>query len=172
MRTRHQERQFYRRTNTLLLCFALTYVTFSAGRKLTGFDEFFPVTSWALFNLIPSNRHDYSIRITSIDGKPLPAPLMFEDAAQYFPAVSTRAAWDTIQAIGQSLRSHNTTALAERRTYLEQMHLAAHAPVTYDLVYRYYDPLERYQTHTFRSIQTLATFTAPIRSTAVAIAKP
>jgi hypothetical protein len=174
--SRRRERTLYRRTNITLVVALLVYLALVVDReRVAGREEIYPASGWSLFSKVPNEVSDFAVRVASVRGGRLDVPVFLEEAKQLYPAAwSSHAAHNTIQTLGKAIEAGDADAVAHTRSMLERLYLNARAPVTYDIVARRYDPLERFRTARpalfrfaaspksahFRETRTLATFSS------------
>jgi hypothetical protein len=161
-----REYQNYCRTQRLLVALVVVYVALAVERETVhGRGEIFPFASWSLFTLVPNEVRDYTVHITEINGRRIDPPLAYENSHAHFLNAHSHNAYISIQKLGRAVESKDDAAIRRIRGYFEHLDLnmrsgevAGGAGVTYDIVTRRYDPVERWRQGTFRSTRLLATF--------------
>jgi hypothetical protein len=156
------ERRRYRRTSATLVVGLVVYLTLVVDReRVAGREEFYPASGWSLFSKVPNEVGDYAVRLVSVRSGRLDPPVFLEEAKNLYPgAWSSHAAHNTTQTLGQAIERGDADAAADARAMLERLYLNTRAPVTYELVARRYDPLERFRTGRIHEARTLATFSS------------
>src|SRR5215213_8458041 len=98
-----RERRRYHRTNLALVALVAVYLMIAISRKAAKADDWFPITSWALFSTVPNEHRDYALQLLEVDGKKLDPPVLFEHADGMFYSARHSTARGMIQAIGTAL---------------------------------------------------------------------
>jgi hypothetical protein len=122
--------------------------------------EFFPFAPWDLYSHVPNDFADYGLRVTSLDGAPLAAPVYFEAAPDWFAQAQSILAVESIQALGRAVEGGDAAEIARARGIVERDYLAGHPRLRYEVVKRSWEPLERWRSGRFASEAVLAAFEA------------
>lgn len=121
-------------------------------------NEIFPVFSWSLFTFIPNDFHDYALRIIAIDNENLNPTLYFQDAGHWFPETDSMSAYDSIQKLGTAVSAKDVKRIEEVRQFLEPIYLGEVKSVSYEIVERSFDPLDRWKYGKFNTVRSLGFF--------------
>jgi hypothetical protein len=136
----------------------LIYVAVSAQREMVnGRDELFPFSAWSLFTIVPNDVHDYSLRLLAINDRPVAPEFLEQAQARGWFAANRHGAYMTVQFMGMALDRGDVTGADQQRRLLERLHLTGHGSITYELVARRYDPIDRFRSGKFEEIRTIAT---------------
>jgi len=125
------------------ICYPLLSGTVLAVRWSKTANEIYPFFSWALFCFVPGQKSDLGIRIVEVDGDTLADPTFIEQAPDLFPGAASSTTHLTIQQIDRRAARDDD---ASRHLLEQNVLLDGHASVTYEVVLRKYDCLERYRT--------------------------
>ena len=133
----------YRRLKILIIAILISYSFLGVVLQLfiSGRNEIFPVFSWALFAKVPNKIDEYSIRIISVNGKPLQKVVSYNNASRWFTKSNSVNAYYTIQTLGRAVSSGNAVKVQEIRKYFEPLYLGDVKTVKYDLIKRSFNPL-------------------------------
>src|SRR5437773_1847468 len=86
-------------------------------------EEWFPISSWALFNVVPNECNDVAIRVLEIDNEALRPGLMFEQCRDCFPEAKAIEVRRLAQQIASAVRRGDVEGAAHMRDLLEHLHL-------------------------------------------------
>ena len=124
-------------------------------------DEVFPFFDWDLFSVVPhAEETDYGLRVIEVDGEPLPQPLFLEETDGLFPLSRSPTANEIVQALGAAVRRGDDSETARALALLKTVVLEPHE-VTFEMVLRDYDIVERARSRRFIRIDRLTIFEAP-----------
>ena len=150
----------YRRLQTLLA--ALLAGTFVLGMvsAVRPSGEIFPFASWFLFSLVPQQVTSYDILVKSWGGRTFdpPKPLIEVEGLVYSPRSSV--IYQLVQRYGQTLDSGATTE-ADHAWQLLRSKFTSAEPVTFEVVKRTYNPLDRARGGTIEQIRIAPAESAP-----------
>jgi hypothetical protein len=115
--------------------------------------------SWFLFSHTPNEKWStqYTVRILEFDGKVIDPPVLFSEAYGIVEKPKSSKPRDLIRRFGSSTATGRDAESERLRRLFEQIYLPA--PIRYELVIISYDPVKRYKTGEFESIQKLGEFT-------------
>ncbi|MEM7331236.1 MAG: hypothetical protein AAF490_04020 [Chloroflexota bacterium] len=119
--------------------------------------ELFPFFNWSLFTKVPNEKHDFGLRLLTVDGEPLSEPIYFEEADAWFDEAHSIVAYQAIQQFGSAVREADETTIEEIRPFVESTYLE-NQTVRYELVRRTYLPISRVQTGAFVNEEVLGQF--------------
>lgn len=126
--------------------------------------EHFPVFKWELFSKVPDRQEvDYGFRIIEIDGRPLVFPRYFEQMPSTFDRARSPDVTHLSRSVGLAVKRGDERTAEDRRRRFETRFLAGH-DVTFEVVERRYDTIERATCNCYTSETVLATFTYEGRS--------
>jgi hypothetical protein len=132
----------YRRLQALLL--AILVGTFALGlvSAVRPAGEIFPFASWFLFSLVPQRVTSYDVLVSSWGDRKFtpPKPLIEVDGLISNPGSST--VYQLVQRFGQATEAGNRAAADEAWRLLRAKFSSAE-PVTFDVIKRTYDPIDR-----------------------------
>jgi hypothetical protein len=125
-------------------------------------DEVFPFFNWELFSRVPEpERTSWSVRLVEVNGEPLPDGVYFEDAGGIVPLAGSSAAFVTMQRFGQGVEAADPVRVDEARRVLESRYLGHFDAVSYELVRRTYDVLDRVTCDCFTDEVVIGEFSIP-----------
>lgn len=143
-------------TKISLALLLLLYVSIAVSTHLTKQPEIFPFFSWSLFSSVPQpEKTNYGLRLIAVDGKTLQTPLFFEEGEQYFAGANSIMAMTTIRRLARAIEAGNAGQIVEYQTFFEEMFLAEASDVAYEVVRRTYNPVERWRTGRYISVECL-----------------
>lgn len=134
------------------------YLLIGYGFKLTLDRELFPIFSWSLFTNVPNRINDYGIRIVAIDGQPLDTPFYYEDGKGTFTAYDSAQAYFNFRDLGRALETGDTENATEIRGYMEALYLEEAGQVSYEVVARSWDAIDRWNGGAYLSEEVIATY--------------
>lgn len=102
--------------------------------------EFFPVYSWMIFRSVPSETTLYFLKITEIDGRPIP-DVLFPSQSPW-PLQRRDAAGKVVRQFGRAWEVGDKNAASEYRRLMEDRFFPSNWSVRYTLVRHTYRPLE------------------------------
>lgn len=147
----------YRRLQFGIFALILLYTAVSYTTTRVRGVELFPFFNWSLFTNVPNEKHDFGLRLLSVDGEMLNPPLYFEEADVWFAESHSIVAYKTIQGFGNDIRKNNEMSVAETRPFIESFYLEGKA-VEYEVVRRTYHPVERFRSGSFVDETALTQF--------------
>ncbi len=136
----------YQKSQGIILLIALAYASIGLTSWATKSPEIFPFFSWDLFSSVPQPvASNYGLRIHEVDGQILHEPIYFEHADRFFRNAKSIEAFTLIQNLGHAISTRNTTEAETIRQMLEMTHLQDASTLSYEVVFRRFDVIERWQ---------------------------
>jgi hypothetical protein len=158
-RTPSAERSRLRWTRRALAALLALYLSLVVLRESQmGAQELYPFASWSLFTWVPNEVNDHSIRLLSIDGRPLDPPIFFEDSREHFRGAPLSPARVMMLHLGRATESADEKTAADLRRRFERLYLDGQGAVEYEIVARRFDPLERWRQGHFRGLTPLGRY--------------
>lgn len=122
-------------------------------------EEHYPVFKWELFSKVPDRKEiDYGFRITAVDDRVLLVPRYFEQAGEFFSMTKSPDATHLARSLGMAIDRGWESRAEDVRDRFEARFFAGH-DVTYEVVERRYDTIERVECRCYESERVLATYT-------------
>ncbi len=119
--------------------------------------EIFPFYSWVMFALTPQEEEDYAVKISVVEGVPLDVPVVFQEAGELVHSAESIAVYQRIQRMGKAWEKGDTgcgdRAIFEREYFRKR--------VSYDLVKRRFDPIERWKSGRFEETRLMTAEAGP-----------
>ncbi|MEZ5139356.1 MAG: hypothetical protein R2702_10535 [Acidimicrobiales bacterium] len=141
------------------LAFVLSYLAVLAWHGPESTEEAYPVFNWSLFSEIPDRTFsDYSVRLTSVDGRDLPEPVYFEAARAQLPRLyQNPGGYRLIQQLGSAIDRGDDAAAEGFDAALDERWLEEVDVAEYEVVRRTFDILERRSCDCFTEETVIAT---------------
>lgn len=140
--------------------FAVALVIYFAGGLATsGYQkEVYPFFSWFLFDQVPNEKQDFTMRIISYGGQEYDPPLEFSQASHIFQSINQSATqyFYVIQDLGYGILNKNDSQAQNARERLEKIFLGA--PAKYEILQVRYDPVQYWKTGEFIEAKLMATY--------------
>jgi len=123
-------------------------------------DEFFPFFSWSLFSDTSNERIDFTIRLESVDDKPLASPRLYYDMRETFIHARQRDVLlqKTVYRLVVAIRAQDEETISRMRRLIEDRYMADIKSAEYDVARLTYNPITRLRTGEFKDISVLATY--------------
>jgi hypothetical protein len=131
--------------------FLVLYVGVIAVNSPTGgAEEVFPLYSWDLFSRVPPRDNlDYDLRLIALNGRKLETPLYFSEAGPFVAGSRSPEAALVIEKFGKALARHDRVAADHQQNLLDGRFLVNVKTVSYEIVRRRWNLLERSKCHCF-----------------------
>lgn len=131
-----------------------TYTLFGTGED----KNMIPFFHWFLFALVPNESAEtqYELRITGVNGTPLPAPIPFAHADAIVIAAHSNKARDGVRRLARALSEKDRVGADMIRQQFEAAFLPPN--ISYEIVALKYRPIVRFQTGTIDSTIIMGTF--------------
>ena len=154
--------RIYRASILCVLLFAVAYPVVSGGvlatSRRTSVIEIYPIAPWSLFCFIPNRESDFGVQLHTVDGNMIDDATYFNEHAE-LSEKERIIAYNVVQRMGAFHDAEDSTALYERREFFERSVLAQAAGiVSYELVRRDFDVLERWKTGECDRVESLVEF--------------
>jgi len=109
--------------------------------------EIFPLFTWSLFSTTPSSQKmDIGLYVTEIDGERIDPSLDFMVSRSRFNYAGDITAYHVIQKLGHAINRKNEEREQSFRGLVEKKYLkSAQSDISYQIVQRTYDPVERWK---------------------------
>lgn len=122
--------------------------------------ELFPFFSWSLFSTSSDHRTDVTLRVRSVDGRPLAEPTLFYHLKDTFAAARDKdpRLMKLLDRLAVAIRSADTRTADHLREVVELTFMREVAAIDYDLVLVSYNPIERLRSGAIDSVQVVASF--------------
>lgn len=146
----------------VFIAFVFLYAGISCAARATahrtGMIEVFPVFAWSLFSKVPNTRSEYAIRIVRMNGEPLEPKVFLGAYGKPFRQFGSTD-YRKLQAWGAAVAANDELTATKKRAEFESTYLQPFArQLTYELTFRRYDVLERWEDDAFEQITVVATF--------------
>lgn len=137
----------YTRTKILLCCLVLGYLSVALVLGLSlHHREVFPFFSWSLFSTVAEKKSEFAVLVTRLDDQTFDPPLEFMESKGAFPGAGSIRAYYTIQNLGAAALRRRGEDIQRLRQVFEGTYLGSDGrQVEYRLIFRSFDPLERWQ---------------------------
>lgn len=151
---------YYKRLRVKLLIIVALYPVIALYSMRAFEREIFPFFWWELFSYIPAQqRQDYGLRIIQYgDRKPDPPPY-FEHASPLINNPTSIEAQTSIQLLGAAIEQSESGEAEKLRRLIETVHMQDPQSVTYQVIRREFDLIERWQCQCFAEEEVIAEFT-------------
>lgn len=135
------------RKNGFFLLFLLYALIATLGMKFHERKEIFPVFSWSLFTYVWEYAWGYEIEITRVDDQVFDPPKNYYELAHIFPHAASRSPGPkkAASALGKANKD-DPARLDELRAVIETRYLRGPERVDYNIVFVFFEPLERWHT--------------------------
>lgn len=140
-------------TSVVILYFLIGNFTWALYRH-----EFFPISSWNLFSIVPNLVTDYGLKVTSIDEVDLDSPAYIQDLPSEFAEAESIVVFYVIQNLGEAIEEGDTEAVTQLREQIESNYFSSQSTVDYEIEKRSYYPKERWNTGEYEEITRLETY--------------
>jgi hypothetical protein len=117
--------------------------------------EIFPIFSWRLFAVTPSEVDDYTLRIISYNGRKLEEPIFFEEGEPLFQKKTTAIAYNNLQGLGKATAEGDLETSAEKLQLLRSIYPGIIENMNFEIVKRTYNPLDRLKYDTYKKIEVV-----------------
>ena len=104
----------------------------------------------------------YELKFTEINGERLEEPLYFADMRDMLSSDDVYEGKRLINRLGHAVYSNDVVAISALNTELEKIYLAAFESAEYQVVFIDTDPVEKYNTGSFRSERVLSSYVIPL----------
>ncbi len=120
--------------------------------------EFFPISSWNLFSIVPNLVTDYGLKINAIDDVDLESPAYIQDLPSEFSEAESIVVFYVIQNLGEAIEEGDAEAVELLREQIESVYFSSQSHVDYEIEKRSYYPKERWNTGEYEEITRLKTY--------------
>lgn len=150
----------YHKLKTFIAAVITLYAGIGLILAVTNYDdpEIFPVFSWTLFTHIPNRVQDYGLRITALGDQEFHPPLAFEKAGKWFKAAGSSAAYKSIQKLGAAITDEDSANIEKWRELIEHIYFGGNSQVGYEIVWRSFNPMEKWRDGRHQSLKRIAVF--------------
>lgn len=123
-------------------CTALATAAITAGGAFAEGDAPFPTAAWAQYpSAVEPQGRSYGIRLTAVDGEPLPEPVLHDDAGGLVPSPGDAGLRRLARTLAGELDDPMRSAFVRRA--LEDRYLTGLEGAAYELVHVEHDVLAR-----------------------------
>lgn len=136
----------YRRLQKFIVAVLIVYVTVGYGFHYLKWPELYPIYSWELFSYVPDReRIDFGLLITSVNDRPLPEPVYFEDAEELLNDAHSIEAYVSIQELAVAILRDNRSEAARIQEYIESLYFSDLESISYQIIRRKADLLSLWE---------------------------
>jgi hypothetical protein len=123
-------------------------------------EELFPFFNWSLFSISASERSVSTLRLDSVNEKPLLSSRLYYDMDETFAYAKQRdsTVWKATENLADAIKRDDTGMISQMRKVIEERYMAEIKSAEYDVVQLTYDPIKRLQTGEIKDTVVLGTF--------------
>lgn len=121
--------------------------------------EKFPFFNWHLYSSVDSEQRTYiGLRLTEVNGRPVPEPFYFEDRPGLLPRANSAEAVVLLQRWGHQVQDGDLEGAAESQALFEARFLEPLESARYELVARTFNLLERIECDCYISEEVVGAY--------------
>ncbi|MEX2090534.1 MAG: hypothetical protein WD989_00140 [Candidatus Paceibacterota bacterium] len=136
----------------------LVYFVGGLASRNSAKGELYPFFSWFLFDQVPNEKQNFTMRIISHGGQRHEPPLEFSQATDIFRTINQSATqyFYVIQDLGYGILNGNDRQIENARERLEKIFLGM--PATYEILQVRYDPVQYWRTKEFKELKIIGVY--------------
>jgi hypothetical protein len=148
----------YRFLKYFFAIFIAVYFIGGLYTRNTRAGEAYPFYSWFLFDQVPNEKNDFTIRIVSYGGKTYNPPLEFSETREIFQTINQSATQYLyiVQDLGYAIIGQKQEQILTDRERLEKIFLGT--PARYEVLQVRYDPVQYWKTGEYKELKVIATY--------------
>jgi hypothetical protein len=124
------------------------------------FSELFPFFNWSLFSTTSNENTNVTIRLESVNDKPLPSPRWYYDMGETFISARERDSIlaKTIGRLAAAIYANDKETISKMRRLIEDRYMVEVKTAQYDVIRLTYDPIKRLRNGDIKETVVVATY--------------